>query len=385
MPTLRLAPASTEDYRLLAERRLPRPLFDYIDGGAYQEVTLRANVADFHKIAIKQSVMRDVSKIETSTELLGETWKMPVALAPIGMGGMMAQRAEVQAVRAADAFGIPFCLSTVAICGLEEVARAATRPFWFQLYMMRDRGHVRELLQRAKAVGCRTLVFTVDLAVVGARYRDIRNGMGGGIGALGRLRGGLFEYATHPGWTYQVGMRGKPHIFGNLKDYVPKASSPADFKSWVDSQFDPSVTWKDIEWLRKIWDGKLIIKGVLNPDDANEAARTGADAVIVSNHGGRQLDCVSSSIAMLPRIVEAVGGRIDVLVDGGVRSGQDVVKAVASGAKAALIGRPWIWAVAARGEVGLKSLLGTFKGEMKVSMALTGAPKLADLTREILA
>lgn len=383
MPTFRLTPASTEDYRLLAEQRLPRFLFDYIDGGAYQEATLRSNVEDFRALGLNQRVMRDVSQLDTAIELLGETWSMPLALAPIGMGGMMARRAEVQAVRAANAFGVPFCLSTVSICSLEEVARAATRPFWFQLYMLRDRGAVRELLQRAKAVGVTTLAFTVDLAVVGARYRDVRNGMGGGVGAFGKLRAGLIDYLLHPGWLGDVGLGGGPHVFGNLKHYVPKATTPADFKNWVDAQFDPSVTWKDIEQLRTEWDGKLVIKGVLSVEDAKAAADAGADAVIVSNHGGRQLDGVSSSIAMLPRVAEALAGRVAILMDGGVRSGQDVARAIASGARAVLIGRPWIWALAAQGETGLKKLLATLKGELRVSMALTGTTSVGALTREI--
>jgi len=349
MPTMRLAPASTSDYRLLAERRLPRILFDYIDGGAYQEATLGANVDDFNAIVMRQRVMRDVSRIDTKLRLLGEDWSMPVALAPIGMGGMMARRGEVQAVKAAERAGVPFCLSTVSICSLEEVAEAAARPFWFQLYMMKDRGAVRALLQRAKAAGCRTLVFTVDLAVVGARYRDIRNGMGGGVGPLGKIRAGL-DYAAHPAWALDVGVNGKPLVFGNLAEYAPGASTPADFKQWVDERFDASVTWKDIEWLRGQWDGNLIIKGVLDAEDATAAADAGANAVVVSNHGGRQLDGVASSIAATPMIVDAVGGRVDVLTDGGVRSGQDVVKALACGAKAVLIGRPWIWAIAARGQ-----------------------------------
>lgn len=384
MPTLRLAPATTEDYRRLAEKRLPRVLFDYIDGGAYREVTLAENIADFDALRMKQRVMRDVSSVDTSISLLDETWSMPVALAPVGLAGMMARRAEVQAMKAADTFGIPFCLSTVGICSLEEVAEVSKRPFWFQLYMLRDRGAVQELLQRARNVGVNTLVFTVDLAVVGARYRDVRNGMSGGIGPWGRLRSGLLSYLRHPGWLFDVGVKGKPHVFGSLADYVPKATTPADFKNWVDSQFDPSVTWKDIEWLRSTWDGKLIIKGVLGPEDALAAQRAGADAVIVSNHGGRQLDGVSSSIAMLPRVVDAVGDGLDVLMDGGVRSGQDVAKAQALGAKATLIGRPWIYAVAARGEAGLESLLQTFKNEMEVTMALTGVSGVADLTPAVL-
>lgn len=385
MPTLSLFPASTSDYRNLAEKRLPRFLFDYIDGGAYDEATLRANIEDLRPLRLKQRVMRDVSVINTKVELLGEKWSFPTALAPIGMAGMMARRAELQAVRSADAFGIPFCLSTVGICSLEEVAKVAKRPFWFQLYMMRDRGAVVELLNRANAVGCKNLVFTVDLAVVGARYRDVRNGMAGGNGVWHRVRGKFLEYAAHPGWAYDVGLRGAPHTFGNIAPFLPKKSSSIDdFVAWVGTQFDASVTWKDIAWLRSVWSGNLIIKGVLSPEDAIAAADSGADAVIVSNHGGRQLDGVSSAIAMLPRVVNAVDSRVPVLIDGGVRSGLDVVKALASGAKAALIGRPWIWAVAAKGEAGLTGLLRTFKGELKVGMALTGAPTIADLNEGII-
>lgn len=385
MPTLSLFPASTSDYRNLAEKRLPRFLFDYIDGGAYDEATLRANVEDLRPLRLKQRVMRDVSAINTKVELLGEKWSFPTALAPVGMAGMMARRAELQAVRIADAFGIPFCLSTVSICSLEEVAEVAKRPFWFQLYMMRDRGAVVELLNRAKAAGCKNLVFTVDLAVVGARYRDVRNGMAGGSGIWPYLRGRFLEYATHPGWVYDVGLRGAPHTFGNIAPFLPKKSSSLDdFVAWVGTQFDASVTWKDITWLRSVWSGNLIIKGVLSPEDAVAAADSGADAVLVSNHGGRQLDGVSSTIAMLPRVVNAVGSRVPVLMDGGVRSGLDVVKALACGAKAALIGRPWIWALAATGEAGLTGLLRTFKGELKVGMALTGAPTVADLNAGII-
>jgi L-lactate dehydrogenase (cytochrome) len=384
VPTLDLIPASVEDYRRIAEKRLPRLLFDYVDGGAYGEKTLARNVADFDALRLRQRVMRDVSAIETSTSLFGAPMAMPLALAPIGLGGMMARRAETQAVRAAEAAGAPFCLSTVAICSLEEVAKAATKPFWFQLYMMRDRGHVRELLERARAVGVRTLLFTVDLAVVGARYRDVRNGMNGGLGALGKARLAL-DYAARARWAFDVGVKGRPHVFGNLAAYVPGASTPAEFKAWVDAQFDPSVTWKDIEWLRKTWPGDLVLKGVLDADDARAAADAGADGVVVSNHGGRQLDGVASAIAQTPRIADAVGDRLAVLMDGGVRSGLDLVKALASGAKAALIGRPWVYAVAARGEAGVAALIETFRAEMKVAMALTGAPSVPALTRDCLA
>lgn len=384
MPSLNIAPASTEDYRRIAEKRLPRALFDYVDGGAGAEVSLAGNVGDFARLKLKQRVMRDVSKLDASTELFGEKMSMPLALAPIGMGGMMRKRAEAQAVRAADAMGIPFCLSTVAICSIEEVAKAAKRPFWFQLYMLKDRGAVRELLQRAKAAGVRTLLFTVDLAVVGARYRDIRNGLSGGNGAFDKLRAGLIDYLLHPRWLLDVGVGGKPHVFGNLSDYVPEATTPGDFRQWVESQLDASVTWKDIERLREGWDGNLVIKGVLTAEDARAAVNAGADGVVVSNHGGRQLDGVASGIAALPAVAGALKGRAKLLVDGGVRSGQDILRAVASGADAALIGRPWIFAMAAEGEAGLKRYLALMKHDLGVAMALTGATRISEIGPDIL-
>ncbi|MBL4871636.1 MAG: L-lactate dehydrogenase [Robiginitomaculum sp.] len=380
---MNLIPVSTSDYRRLAKKRLPRNLFDYIDGGSYNETTLAANVQDFEKLRMKQSVLRDVENIDTTAQCLGETFSMPLGLAPIGLAGMMSRRAEVQAVKAAEKSGIPFCLSTVSICSLEEVAKAATKPFWFQLYMMRDRSYVKELLARAKAAGCKTLVFTVDLTVVGARYRDARNGMAGRLSTFAKFRAAL-EYPTHPKWLLDVAIKGKPHLFGNLEKLVPSARSLADFKDWVDSQFDPTCTWKDIEWLRSIWDGDLIIKGVLSPEDAKEAVASGADAIVVSNHGGRQLDGVSSSINMTPRIRDVVGDKTMIIMDGGVRSGQDIVKAVANGADFTLIGRAWIWALAARGQDGLEALLATFKSEMDVSMALTGVTNIANITSGVL-
>lgn len=384
MPSLNIAPASADDYRKIAEWRLPRALFDYVDGAAGAEISLADNVADFARLKLKQRVMRDVSALDISTHLFGETLSMPLALAPIGMGGMMRKRAEVQAVRAAEALGVPFCLSTVAICSLEEVAKAATRPFWFQLYMLRDRGTVSELLQRAKAAGVKTLLFTVDLAVVGARYRDIRNGLSGGGGAFGKLRAGLVDYLLHPKWLLDVGIGGKPHIFGNLSEYVPEATTPADFRQWVDTQFDPSVTWNDIEWLRRQWDGNLVIKGVLGVEDARAAVAAGADGVVVSNHGGRQLDGVASGARALPPIADALKGAAKVLVDGGIRSGQDIVRAVALGADAALIGRPWIFAITAEGEAGLKRYLSLVRHDVGVAMALTGVTSVDQINMDLL-
>lgn len=384
MSTLNLVPASYADYRREAERRLPTQLFHYVDGGAYAEHTLGRNVEDFEKLQLKQRVMHDVSRVDPSDSIFGYEMTIPAALAPIGLGGMMARRGEVQAKRAADAFGIPFTLSTVSICSLEEVAAVSDKPFWFQLYMLKDRGAVTHILDRAKASGVRTLIFTVDLAVLGARYRDVRNGMGGGTTAWGRLRSGTLDYLAHPRWAVDVGLKGKPHTFGNLDDFVTKATTLADFKAWIDGQLDATVTWKDIEWVRAAWDGDLIIKGILSTEDAIAAFDAGADGIVVSNHGGRQLDSVSSTIAILPRVLDAVGGRGTVMIDSGIRTGQDILKAKALGADMTLIGRPWVYANAARGEQGIRNLLSAIKGEMQVSMALTGVNTIQEVDQRIL-
>ena len=383
MPTMNLVPVRTEDYRLLAERKLPRFLFDYVDGGALNEATLRRNTSDFTKIMPCQRVMRDVSQVDTGATIAGSSCSMPLALAPLGMGGMLARRAELQAKRAADTAGVPFTLSTTAICSLEEIAQVSDKPFWFQLYMLRDRAIVEEILTRAWNVGVRTLVFTLDLAVVGERYRDVHNGIAGGANAWGRFRAGPLSYLTHPKWLADVGMMGKPHTFGNLSDYVPAATNPVEYREWVGSQFDASVTWADIEWLRGIWKGTLILKGILSPEDALSAAETGADAVIVSNHGGRQLDGVASSISMLPLVRDAVGDRLEVLMDGGVRSGLDVFRAKALGASGVLIGRPWAYAVAAQGEQGVANLLAAFRRELSITMALGGVATTHDINRKL--
>jgi len=383
MGTLRLAPATVSDYRRLAESRLPRQLFDYIDGGAVDERTLAANREDLARLRLRQRVLRDVSQIDTTAEIAGRTAAMPVAFAPVGLAGLMRRRGEVQAARAAEAAGVPFCLSTVGLCSLEEVRAATKAPFWFQLYMMRDRGHVTELLQRARAVGVDTLVFTVDLAVVGARYRDTRNGMGGGLTAAARVRSAL-NFAVHPRWLVDVALGGRPLVFGNLASYVASAKNVQQFRSWIDSQFDPSVTWRDIEWLRHEWPGTLIIKGILEPDDACAAADTGAQGIVVSNHGGRQLDGAPSTISALPRIAEAVGSRLEIMLDGGVHSGQDVVKALALGARSVMIGRAWVYALAARGEAGVRHLLSQIQRDIKVTLALTGLTSAREVTADIL-
>jgi len=380
---LGLAPASVRDYRERARRRLPRQLFDYLDGGAFEESTLRANVDDLDTIRLRQRVLRDVGSLRLGTEVLGRPIALPVILAPVGLAGMFATRAEVQAARAAEEAGIVFCESTVSICSLEEVADATAAPFWFQLYVMRDRGYTADLLARAAAVGCDTLVLTVDLAVVGERYRDVRNGMTRSLGTLPKLRRAL-DLALHPRWVVEVGRQGRPHTFGNLERAVPGARSPEAFKTWVDAQFDPTVTWADLAWVREHWTGKLVLKGILDPDDAREAAGHGADAVVVSNHGGRQLDDTPSTVRALPAVVDAVGDRVEVYVDGGVRSGLDVVKMLALGARACMVGRPWAWAVASGGEAAVRRVLRIMRREMEVALSLTGVPDVDHLDRSVL-
>jgi len=375
-------PVTVADYRRLAEKRLPRFLFDYVDGGANDEVTLRLNETDFQRVRLRQRVMRDVSQLDTTSVLSGQTTRMPLVLAPVGMAGMMARRAEAQGAIAAKAAGIPFALATASICSLEEVLEAANTPPWFQLYMLRDRNLVEKLLDRARAASCPTLVFTVDLAVAGMRHRDRRNGMMGDSPAAKCAK--YCQLATRWRWLIEVGLLGRPHAFGNLGEQLPDANDLDAYKAFAHSQFDPATTWKDVSWLRSLWPGKMLIKGVMSAEDANAAAGAGADGVIVSNHGGRQLDGVGSTISALPEIAAALGNRLEVYLDGGVRSGIDVVKALALGARGILIGRPWIWAVAARGGQGLKDLLDVFQREIAVAMALMGVSRIEELTPELL-
>jgi L-lactate dehydrogenase (cytochrome) len=377
-----MIPASIEDYRELARRRLPRVLFDYIDGGSYAEVTLARNVADFQDNALRQRVMRDATGLDMSVEVLGQTWSMPVGLAPVGMSGMYARRGEVQAAKAAAAAKVPFCLSTAGICTVEEVAQAGV-PSWYQLYMLRDRGYMRELLARVKAAGCPVLVFTVDLPVSGTRYRDVRSGLTGKRNLGGTIRR-LWDGAQKPGWLWDVWACGRPHLFGNIAAAVPEAQGFDDFWIWVGKNFDPGVTWADLDWVRQTWDGPIVIKGVLDPDDAREAVRAGADGIIVSNHGGRQLDGVRSSISALPRVIEAVGGETEVYVDGGIRSGLDVLKALALGARACFVGRAWAFALAAQGQIGVQRMLAAMKSELSVAMVLTGCTAARNADRSLL-
>jgi L-lactate dehydrogenase (cytochrome) len=375
---LGVAPATALDYRELARRRLPRQIFDYIDGGAYDEYTMRANVADLERVLLRQVVMRDVSVRDPAVEVLGQRLAMPIVLAPVGLAGMYAPRAEVQAARAAEAAGVPFVESTVSICGIEEVAGATSTPPWFQLYVMRDRGYAEDLMARAQAVGSPVLMLTIDLAVLGARHRDTRNAMEGQPSSWAKLRRGA-DLVGHPRWMRKVALGGRPLTFGNLEKAVPGASSPTDFRDFVAAQFDPSVTWDDIAWVREHWKGQLVVKGVLDPEDARRAADAGVDGLVVSNHGGRQLDAVPSTARALPDVADAVGDEVEVLADGGIRTGLDVVKMVAMGARAVLIGRPWAWAVAARGEAGVRHVLAVMKADIDTALGLTGQTSIADI------
>jgi len=378
-----LAPATALDYRELARRRLPRQLFDYIDGGAYEERTLRANVSDLESLLLRQVVMRDVSTRDPAVEVLGQRLALPVILAPVGLGGMFARRAEVQAARAAESVGIPFIESTVSICSIEEVAGATSVPPWFQLYVMRDRGYAEELMTRAQEVGSPVLVLTIDLAVVGARHRDTRNAVVGSPTPWAKALRAL-DLVSHTRWMRDVAIGGKPLTFGNLERAVPEARSPAAFRDWVDAQFDPSITWEDIAWVREHWNGRLLVKGVLDPEDARRAADVGVDGVVVSNHGGRQLDSVPSTARALPEVVDAVGGEVEVLVDGGIRTGLDVVKMMALGARAVLVGRAWAWAVAARGEAGVRHVIEVMRADIDTALGLTGQNSVAGLDRSAL-
>ena len=374
---------SIGDYRELARRRLPRFLFDYLDGGSFAETTLRDNVSALSAVQLRQRVLRDVSGADLTTEVLGQRWQLPVALAPIGLGGLTARRGEVQAVRAAEQAGVPFILSTVAACPLEEVARAATQPFWFQLYMIRDRAFMRDLLARARTAGCSTLVFTVDMPVPGTRYRDYHSGLAGAPGLRGQLRR-VGQALAHPRWAWDVGLCGRPHQLGNIAPVLGDKTGLEDFFAWMRGNFEPQLNWHDLEWIRAEWQGPIVLKGVLDVEDAREAAAQGVDGIIVSNHGGRQLDGVPSTVQVLPAIAAAVGDQLTVLADGGVRSGLDVLRLLALGARGVLLGRAWVWALAAGGQPAVERMLTLLAAELRVAMALTGTRCIADIDSSVL-
>lgn len=372
--------SSSHDYRAAAKRRLPPFLFHYIDGGAYAEHTLKRNVEDLSQIALRQRVLNDMSELSLETQLFNETLSMPLALSPVGLTGMYARRGEVQAAMAADQKGIPFTLSTVSVCPIEEVAPRINRPMWFQLYVLRDRGFMKNALERAKAAGCTTLVFTVDMPVPGARYRDAHSGMSGKNAVVRRY----LQSVMHPQWAWDVGLHGRPHDLGNISKYLGKPTGLEDYIGWLGNNFDPSISWKDLEWIREYWDGPMVIKGILDPEDAKDAVRFGADGIVVSNHGGRQLDGVLSSAQALPPITDAVKGDIKILVDSGIRNGLDIVRMLALGADVCMLGRAFIYALAAAGGAGVSHLLELLDKEMRVAMTLIGAKTIADINSECL-
>lgn len=360
---------SIADLRELARRRVPRAIFDYADRGSYDEVTINRNRRDLEALEFRQRVMIDVSQQLMATTILGVPATIPVGIAPTGLTGLFHPNGEMLGARAAEAFGIPFCLSTMSICSIEDVREVVTKPFWFQLYLMRDRGFNEELIDRAKAAQCSALMLTVDMQIQGLRRRDPKNGLS--IPPRLTLKNAL-DIASKPSWALGV-LMGKRRTFGNLAGRLGQSDGLRTLSQWIGSQFDPSVTWDDVAWVRSKWPGKLIIKGVLDAEDARRACETGVDAVVVSNHGGRQLDGAASTISVLPEVAAAVNGRCEVLLDGGVQSGQDVLKALALGARACLIGKAFLYSLAAMGEAGVTLALQTIRNELQVSLALTGS------------
>ncbi|KFE46981.1 FMN-dependent L-lactate dehydrogenase LldD [Pseudomonas congelans] len=372
--------SSASDYRAVAKRKLPRFLFDYIDGGAYAEHTLRANSSDLSGISLRQRVLKNVDNLSLETRLFGESLAMPIILSPVGLSGMYARRGEVQAAKAAANKRVPFCLSTVSVCSIEEVASQSKQAIWFQLYVLKDRGFMKNALERAKAAGITTLVFTVDMPTPGARYRDAHSGMSGPYAAPRRI----LQAMTKPDWALNVGLLGRPHDLGNISKYLGKATTLEDYVGWLANNFDPSISWKDLEWIREFWQGPMIIKGILDPQDARDALSFGADGIVVSNHGGRQLDGALSTARALPPIVQAVGSDLTVLVDSGIRSGLDVVRMLALGAKGVLLGRSMAYALGADGQRGVENMLDIFAREMHVAMTLTGVTSIEQIDESIL-
>jgi L-lactate dehydrogenase (cytochrome) len=372
--------SSASDYREAARRKLPRFLFDYIDGGAYAEHTLRANSADLTGISLRQRILKNVETLSLETTLFDQPLSMPIILAPVGLTGMFARRGEVQAVKAAENKGIPLCLSTVSVCSIEEVSAQSQQPIWFQLYVLKDRGFMKNALERAKAACVKNLVFTVDMPTPGARYRDAHSGMSGPFASSRRM----LQAMTKPDWAFNVGLMGRPHDLGNISKYLGKAVTLEDYMGWLANNFDPSISWSDLEWIREFWEGPMIIKGILDPQDARDAVSFGADGIVVSNHGGRQLDGVLSTTKALPPIMQAIGNDLTVLVDSGIRSGLDVVRMLALGAKGVLLGRSMAYALAADGQRGVENMLDIFAKEMRVAMTLTGVTSISQIDESTL-
>jgi L-lactate dehydrogenase (cytochrome) len=370
-----------EDLRLLHKRNVPKAFFDYADRGSYSEDTLHANHDDLQQIKFRQRILVDVSRRDLSTTILGEPSALPLILAPVGLLGMQHGDGEIHACRAAQAAGIPFTQSTMSICSIEDIAAAVDKPFWFQLYVMKDRGFIKELIQRAAAAKCSALVLTVDLQVIGQRHQDIKNGMT--VPPEWSLSK-LIDFATKPTWVSGV-LRGKRRTFGNIAGHVKNTDDLNRLSEWTASQFDTSLSWKDLDWIRSIWPGKLILKGILDVEDAEEATKVGAQALVVSNHGGRQLDGAPSSIEVLPEIVDAVGSKMEIMFDGGIRSGQDVMRALALGAKSCMIGRAYAYGLGAGGEAGVAKAIDILRNELNVTMGLCGVNTIAEIDDHVLA
>ncbi len=369
-----------DDLRQLAKARVPRAFFDYADRGSYSEQTIAANSRDLSAITFRQRVMVDVSDRDLSTPILGETASLPLIHGPTGLEGMQHGDGEILAARACQDAGIPFCLSTMSICSIEDVVAAVAKPFWFQLYVMRDRGFARSLIERAAAARCNALVLTADLQIMGQRHRDIKNGMT--VPPQIRLAN-LVDIATKPRWALSV-LRGRRKTFGNLAGHVKGAEGVNTLAQWIAGQFDPSLSWDDMAWVRSLWPGRLVVKGILDPDDARQAVACGADAIVVSNHGGRQLDGAPSSIAVLPRIVDAVGDQTEVMFDGGIRTGQDMARALALGARSCMAGKAFLYGLGAGGQAGVAKVIEILRKELDVTMALTGVRRIAEVDRRIL-
>ncbi|GGA03712.1 alpha-hydroxy acid oxidase [Dyella caseinilytica] len=368
------------DLRALAKRRVPRAFFEYADRGSYDETTLHANRSALERIALRQRVMCNVDQRSLATEIIGQPVSMPLAIAPTGLTGLQHGGGEILGARAAANAGIPFCLSTMSICSIEQVHAAVPTPFWFQVYVMRDRGFTRELIQRARAAQCSALMLTADLTVQGQRHREIKNGLS--VPPKITLRN-LLDMASKPRWAWSM-LRAPSRSFGNLQGRIDNTDSLTTLAQWIAKQFDPTLEWKDLEWIRELWPGKLIIKGILDPRDARIAADHGVDAIVVSNHGGRQLDSAPASIDVLPSIVQAVGDRMEVLFDGGILSGQDLLKVLASGARAGLIGKAFLYALGALGEAGVTQAIELIRRELSVSMALTGQTDVRNLASDVI-
>jgi len=371
---------NVEDLRRVARRRIPRAMFDYVDRGSYDELTLRANRADLDAITLRQRVLIDVSSVSLKTSLLGEPVAMPVAIAPAGMTGLIHGDGEMLAARAAEAAGTKFCLSTASICTIEDVKEAVAAPFWFQLYVYRDRGFSRSVIERAHAANCSALFVTVDLPMRGQRHMDIKNGL---VVPPRITFANALDMATKPAWALSV-LRARRRSFGNIEAFIKGRPGMIKSATWANDNYDRTLSWRDIDWVRSLWPGKLVLKGILDVEDAKRAAAAGVDGIVVSNHGGRQLDGACSSISALPHIADAVGDRTEVLFDSGIRSGQDVLKALARGARGCLIGRAFLYGLGAAGESGVRRVLDIIRAELEVSMALTGQRDVQAITSEVI-